>query len=88
MIKVNKKYYFKVEQLQIFKCVVGRTETKQKTKMKTKIVVALSLATVAKVYKKRINRWMGRRMKSIHTIHTSINQINKRKRTTYIIALK
>lgn len=58
MIKVNKKYYFKVEQLQIFKCVVGRTETK--TKMKTKIVVALSLAIVAKVYKKRINRWMGR----------------------------
>lgn len=30
MIKVNKKYYFKVEQLQIFKCVVGRTETKTK----------------------------------------------------------
>lgn len=30
MIKVNKKYYFKVEQLQIFKCVVGRTENKNK----------------------------------------------------------
>lgn len=50
MIKVNKKYYFKVEQLQIFKCVVGRTENKkQNLKTKTKIVVALSLAIVAKV---------------------------------------
>lgn len=54
MIKVNKKYYFKVEQLQIFKCVVGRTENKNKNKKqnlktKTKIVVALSLAIVAKV---------------------------------------